>query len=296
MENRLSPVLGVVTVTFNAEPFIDEFMRCCLAQNFVDFRLLVIDNNSSDGSLQAVRSYSDNRIEVLINQKNVGYAVACNQAIEHFKQIGTQDILFINNDTVFGDMLFADLLHARHQHASDAVTPRITYESDPDRNWYAGGRLNYWRGFQGEHIGEGLLNDPTDTVPRITHVAPGCCVLFSMSIFDEVGQFDPAFFVYGEDTDLFIRMRRKGKTLLYHPGIVLEHKVSLSTGGAQSDFSIHYYHRNQIYLIRKHLSVMLMPIQLVVILVKAFTRLIIGLDTPRQFSLRLKGLAAGFKV
>jgi hypothetical protein len=291
-----SLTLGVVSVTFNAEPFIQEFMRCCLAQTLVNFKLLIIDNDSSDGSAAAVQHYNDPRIEVLVNTRNVGYAEACNQAIQYFKNLGTKELLFINNDTTFSDTLFADLILARRQYHADAITPRITYASEPDKNWYAGGRFNYWRGFQGEHLGEGRLNDPNDTLPRFTPVAPGCCVLFSTDVFSTVGNFDPAFFVYAEDTDMFIRMRRQGKTLLYHPGIVLAHKVSLSTGGPQSDFSIHYYHRNQIYLIRKHLSLFWMPFQLIIIVGKAFLRLLLGMDSLRQFGLRMKGSIEGFRV
>lgn len=296
MSANTSLTLGVVSVTFNAEPFIQEFMHCCLAQTYANFKLLIIDNDSKDGSVASVQRYNDPRIEVMVNRRNVGYAEACNQAIQYFIDIGIKELLFINNDTVFGDTLFSELLFARQKYHADAVTPRITYASNQDKNWYAGGRFNYWRGFQGEHLGEGKLNDPEDTLPRFTPVASGCCVLFSLDVFKTIGNFDPSFFVYAEDTDIFIRMGRQGKTLLYHPGIVLAHKISLSTGGSQSDFSIHYYHRNQIYLIRKHLSLFWMPFQLIIIFAKAFLRLLLRMDTLRQFGLRIKGVLYGFKV
>lgn len=291
-----SYTLGVVTVTFNADQFIDEFISCCFAQTHTNFKLLIIDNCSVDSSVRAIKCYDDPRLELLVNTYNVGYAEACNQAIDYFKNLGVAEVLFINNDTRFKDALFASLIITRNNYQADAVTPRIVYASEPSKNWYAGGRFNYWRGFQGEHIGEGLAHNTGDVQPRFTEVAPGCCILFGMHVFNMVGNFDPIFFVYFEDTDLFIRMRKMDKTLLYHPGIVLEHKVSLSTGGPQSDFSIYYYHRNQIYLIRKHLNVCWLPIQLIIIFLKVCIRLILRMDNFRQFRLRIKGIFEGFYI
>jgi GT2 family glycosyltransferase len=288
--------LGVISVTFNAEPFIREFILCSLAQIHVDFLLLIIDNDSRDETVSCVRGYNDPRIHILENRTNVGYAEACNQGIKFFKKLGTKNLLFLNNDTIFPETLFSQLVIARTRYRSDAITPRINYASDPGKNWYAGGKFNYWRGFQGQHLGEGMPCNPLDTLPRYTPVAPGCCVLFSAEIFTKIGIFDPKFFVYGEDTDMFMRMLRKGRTLLYHPGIVLTHKVSLSTGGPQSDFSIHYYHRNQIYLIRKHLHPLWMPVQLILIFGKALLRLLLRKDSFRQFCLRIKGALEGFGV
>jgi len=288
--------LGVVTVIFNSELFIEEFIDCCVAQKFDSFKLLMIDNNSSDGSVLSIQRYKDSRIELVVNDRNVGYAEACNQAIQSFQDVGVSDILFINNDTIFDDMLFFDLMHARQEYDVDAITPRITYASDPNRNWFAGGRFNYWRGFQGEHIGEGQLHNPGDNLPRLIPVASGCCVLFSIDVFKEVGYFDPIFFVYSEDTDFFIRMHKGGKKLLYHPGIVLKHKISLSTGGSQSDFSIRYHHRNQIYLIRKHLSSLAILLQIILISCKILFRLILGMDTWRQCRLRINAMIEGLNV
>jgi len=288
--------LGVVTVTFNAAPFIADFLECCLAQKLQLFELLIIDNASSDRTLEVVESITDGRVNVIANDNNVGYSQACNQAIHYFDKKRISNILFINNDTVFDALLFNGMMLSKEKHRSDAITPRISYADDPSRNWYSGGRLTYWKGFQGEHINEGAKNNESDTTPRKTPCAPGCCVLFDSNVFKRTGLFDPNFFVYGEDTDLFIRMSKIGMSLLYEPNLVIAHKVSLSTGGPQSDFSIHYYHRNQIYLIRKHLGWYHQVTQPLIILTKAIFRLVTLRDKFRHFALRLKGMLEGYRI
>lgn len=285
--------VGVVTVTFNAAGHLQSFLECCLAQQPGDFEMLVIDNSSSDATISMVNDLRDPRVKVLANGVNVGYAAACNQGVRYFAQRGIEEILFINNDTVFGATLFEDLLKQRRAHDAAAVTPRITYFSEPDRNWYAGGRFVFWKGFQGEHIGEGQYHKASDDTPRWTDVAPGCCILFAASVFRRIGLFDESYFVYFEDTDYFLRMKRAGLHLLYAPGITLMHKVSLSTGGPDSDFSIRYYTRNQIYLLRKHFGIATQCVQLFIILAKAVLRLILGIDRPIQTVLRLRAIHEG---
>lgn len=291
------PCLGVVTVTFNAEFYLRPFLACCMAQQLGNFEILVIDNASLDGTLQLLNERGDKRVQVVANATNIGYAAACNQGIRHFAERRVEDILFLNNDTEFGPELFAMLLDRRRAERADAVTPRITYFDDPLRDWYAGGRFVFWKGFQGTHFD--AANCPSRRSPsgaRKVDVAPGCCVLFALDTFKKIGLFDPAYFVYFEDTDLFWRMHRAGLRLLYLPGVVIAHKISLSTGGSQSDFSIRYHQRNQVYAIRKHFRRGWVAAQLVILFLKATLRAMLTLDELRQYRLRLRAMREGFSV
>ena len=290
------PSLGVVTVTFNAEAYLQAFLACCLTQQPDDFELLVIDNASSDGTLDIVRQIGDARIHVLANSDNIGYAAACNQGVRHFAQLGIDEILFINNDTEFDSGLFATLVSQRRAYQANAVTPRITYFDDAERDWYAGGRFVFWKGFQGAHLHGGNRRSNAPQTPHWTEVAPGCCVLFTLDTFEQIGLFVPTYFVYFEDTDFFLRMRRAGLRLLYLPETVVAHKISLATGGPQSDFSIRYYQRNQIYALRKHFSPAVILTQLPLLFAKATLRRLLGRDDTRQYLLRLRGMREGLSL
>lgn len=292
----LTRKLGVVTVTYNAADFLQEFLDCCMAQTFDNFELLVIDNASSDRTFEVLSDVVDARVTVVRNEHNIGYAAACNQGVQYFREHEDSDILFINNDTEFGSNLFQSLRELRACHNADAITPRISYAKDTNINWYAGGRFTFWKGFQGEHLGIGKQHDPSDTQPRWTPVAPGCCVMITSTTFEKIGFFDGNYFVYFEDTDYFIRMQRAGLRLLYAPGISVAHKVSLSTGGPQSDFSIRYYQRNQIYILRQHFGLITVVLQIALIVLKATFRLLTFRDTFNQYALRLSSISEGLKM
>lgn len=288
--------LGIITVTFNANNFINPFLECCLNQEYEDFKLIIIDNASTDSTINVIQKIIDPRVNLIINNSNIGYSAACNQGIKILFELEINQILLINNDTEFECTLFGDLIEQRKLLNAGAITPRIVYFNDTNRNWYAGGAFQFWKGFQGKHIGEGKLNVSKNQAPFSTEVAPGCCILFSSSVFESIGLFDETYFVYFEDTDFFLRMKYANLSLFYAPNIVLKHKVSLSTGGSQSQFSIRFYQRNQIYLIRKHFNKITIAYQILVILLKTFIRLAICKDKFWQTKLKLKSMIEGFML
>ena len=288
--------LGVVTVTYNAATFIKPFLDCCLSQNYHNFRLIIIDNNSIDNTLELINNYSDKRIVVIINKDNIGYAAACNQGIDYLTKRDIPECLFINNDTEFDSNLFESLISSRRHFNANAITPRITYFDDPDKNWFAGGKIVFWRGFQGKHIGEGFKNNPLKVRPKWIEVASGCCVLFTLETFKKVGYFDPNYFVYFEDTDYFLRMNKLKLKLLYDPKISIKHKISKSTGGEKSDFSLKYYHRNQVYILRKNYHSVFLCIQIPIIVIKILARFLLRMDSYKQFRLRLSSISGGMKM
>jgi GT2 family glycosyltransferase len=291
-----APRLGVITVTYNAAAFLRPFLACCLAQTCKDFELLVVDNASVDKTLAIMSEVTDARVQLLRNERNLGYPAACNQGAHHFLDRGVSDILFINNDTEFDPGLFEGLLTLRALHGADAITPRITFAQDTNINWYAGGRLTFWKGFQGEMLGEGRPNDPSDIEARWTPVATGCCLMAAAATLKRIGTFDENYFVYFEDTDYSIRMKRAGLRLLYASALTVAHKVSQSTGGPLSKFSIRYYQRNQIYCLRKHFSWWIVTLQLALLFFKATARMLTRRDTFDNYLLRLRSTVEGMKI
>jgi GT2 family glycosyltransferase len=71
-------------------------------------------------------------------------------------------------------------------------------------------------------------------------------------VFDKVGMMDERYFVYYDDTDFVYRCLKQSFQLIYLGNAELRHKVSSSTGGGSSDFSVYYYNRNRLFFIRKN--------------------------------------------
>jgi len=287
--------IGIVTVTFNSEKVLRPFLRCCLAQRHADCRLLVVDNASSDGTRQIISEFNERDFDVILNDANVGFAAASNQGIRHFLRLGFERILLLNNDTEFGPTLVADLDRLLAAHQGRVITPRITFHDRPDLNWYCGGRLVLLRGVTGFHDRYRMPNRPEACEVRAVEYAPACCLMVDRSVFEEIGVFDERYFVYWEDVDFCMRLKRARVPILYAPGIVVAHKASSLTGGATSDFSIFQYHHNQVYFVRKHFGPLMLAYTVPVMIIKGLLRVALRGDSWQQFRKRLQAMMAGLR-
>ena len=81
-----------------------------------------------------------------------------------------------------------------------------------------------------------------------TDFITGCLMLFDKQVLDEVGFLDESYFLYFEDADFCIRAKKKGVKLYYDPSLVIQHKVSQSTGGSGSSLQQKYQSRNRLKL------------------------------------------------
>jgi len=246
--------IGVVTVTFNSATVLDDFMTSMLAQSHLNFVLYVVDNASTDRSLEVLAAYPDPRVVLIANPENRGVAEGNNQGIDQALKDGCDDVLLLNNDTRFSSELFATMLAAGKRLDADMLVPKMMYHDPEDMIWCAGGRFDALRACKTVHFGDRERDSGQfDTAKRISY-APTCCMLIRRSVFDRIGTMDKNYFVYYDDTDFCMRARERGVSLWYDPDATLYHKVSSLTGGETSDFSVRICTRNKVYFILKHYS------------------------------------------
>lgn len=246
--------IGAVTVTYNSGRVIDGFMESMLRQTYSNFVMYVVDNASSDQTLEQVARYKDTRISLISNKKNLGIAEGNNQGADVALASGCELVLFINNDTEFEPWLLERLITGLKEHACDMIAPKILFYDNQEIIWSAGGGFNPLKGYAGYHYGLGQTDRGQFDVVRNVDHAPACCLLVRKEVFVRIGFMDSRYFVYLDDTDFCYRAKRAGLKLLYLPSAKLLHKVSSLTGGPESAFSVRYRTRNQIYFMLKNLG------------------------------------------
>jgi GT2 family glycosyltransferase len=289
-------MMGVVTVTFNSGKVLDAFLDCCSMQTSTNWRLIVVDNASTD----LTREILDRRLSAWMscvkNADNRGVAEGNNQGIEAALAAGCDRVLLINNDVEFLPTLFADLDAAMTTNRSDALVPRIVYHDNPTVNWFVGGHFEWFWGPDARHDIDRYGGElETKGVRRIQY-APTCCMLVNGTVFATIGLMDKRYFVYWDDTDFCYRMHLAGLELDCDLGIIMSHKVSSLTGGVTSDFFIRYHHRNQIYYVRKHFGTPVFVYTVVMSTLKAVLRVLLRGDTVRQLRLRMRSMGEGMRI
>ena len=288
--------IGAVTVTYNSALVIDGFMSSMLCQTHSNFILYIVDNTSSDQTLERVAQHKDPRVSVMRNQKNVGIAEANNQGTKAALDAGCEAVLFVNNDTEFESFLLEKLAAGMNQHTADMIAPKILFYDGQQVIWSAGGGFSPLKGYAGYHYGLGQIDrGQFDATRRVDH-APACCLLVRKDVFAKIGFMDSRYFVYHDDTDFCYRAKRAGLKLIYLPSASLLHKASSLTGGPESDFSVRYRTRNQIYFMLKHLGLWRTLFYLPAFQARLLLRLISRkIDFP-GFLLREKAFAEGWKL
>lgn len=248
-----SKLVGVVTVTFNSRGVIDDFMKSILKQTCGNFILYVVDNASSDETLNRLAEYNDTRIVSIANQENVGVAEGNNIGIQAALKEGCELVLLINNDTVFDLDLFEKLVKGLEENGCDMVVPKILFFDRPDTIWCAGGYFSVIRGAPA-HCGLGhRADDHRFNQTRMVSHSPTCCMLIKREVFDRVGLMDPNYFAYFDDSDFCWRAHRAGAKLFYLHDAKMLHKVG-SLSKAVSDFNVRFHTRNHVYFVLKNIT------------------------------------------
>ncbi len=247
--------MGVVTVLFNSEDVLPGFFKSLAAQYGIRYKLYVIDNSPTDIGTTISRTMAvEHGIDAVctFNNANVGVAKGNNQGIEMALADNCTHVLLANNDTEFGPPTVLDLWHSLANRSDDAVTAKIHYFEGAKLIWYGGGHINAWT-MRTPHYGDRQVDSGQFDQVQYVDYAPTCFMMLTRKVFDVVGMMDECYFVYGDDTDFVWRMHKKNLRIRFAPNVTVLHKVSTSTGGSFSPFTVYYTNRNRIYFIRKNL-------------------------------------------
>lgn len=250
MDNKI----GIVTILYNSEAVLDDFFESLSHQTFKNFILYIVDNLSPDNSLSRAKSLGekvDFECVYIENDQNFGVAKGNNIGIKAALKDGCNYILLSNNDIVLNSNTIENLLSGIVSYKADLAVPKIYFWNTNKLLWMAGGKFRWLQGTT-LHFGFRQPDSAKFNQLKAIEYAPTCFMLIKSKIFKEIGYMDEVYFVYYDDSDFLWRVRKHHKKLIYVPTSTLYHKVSVSTGGSESSFSIKYSNRNQIFFIKKN--------------------------------------------
>jgi GT2 family glycosyltransferase len=231
------PRVAVIVVNWNGRDVTLECLRSLSALTFPNADLIVVDNASSDGSVEAIRAGYPN-VALLAMPKNLRFAGGNNAGIREALAHGADMVLLLNNDTVVDPDFLTHLVTRMEADPSNGmVAPKIFYFDQTDKIWFAGGIISMWTGTM-KHIGiREVDRGQHDTVGEIAY-ASGCCMLVRADVIRKIGLLDESYHMYTEDADWSMRARRAGYAIVYEPAARVWHKLSVSSGGHLSWYKL----------------------------------------------------------
>ena len=283
--------IAVVIVNYNTL----QHLRACLAtvQSERASEVIVVDNASSDGSVEMVRSEYPS-VTLHANRKNLGYGAAANQAIA---RCTAPYVLLLNADTLVESGGLRKLSAYLDQHLRAAIVgPRLvnshgaqqrswfpfpsryvchTWTTLPQLDAFCGrstrGRLiHYLFGFREQELGTG-----PDMRNRVVPWVLGAAVAVRRAAFKAVGGFDESFFMYFEEVDLCYRLACAGWQVHFTPTTTIVHVGGVSTTQQRAAMMIQFFESEAHFYQRHYSKVLMLQFKLVVGAVM-LARIIVG--------------------
>lgn len=243
----MKKTVGIVIVNYNGENYQNECIQSILDSSYSDYFIIIVDNNSKDNSMQMLKEFNDDRIVSIYEKENWGVAKGNNIGIKKSLELGCEYTLLLNNDTV----LKKDTIQILFEQMSEnkVAVPLILY-NDTDLIWYGGGEFLKYK-CTTKHINQKKEKCSVQYCDYYEY-APTCCMLINNEVFNTIGLMDEKYFMYFDDTDFCMRLKKNGIPIRFCKESEIYHKVSLSTGGDMSKVSIYYQNRNRFYFYNKY--------------------------------------------
>ena len=233
-----TPDVSVIVLNYNGRPWLKPCLDALAAQTGAPaFEVIVVDNASADGSADYVREHFPD-VRVHEAGGNLGFSGGNNAGARLARG---RLLVFLNNDTVAAPDWLRRLAGALDERPGFGFgTSRIVFADNPavvdsagDGYLFAGGAFKRGYGQRADDYAES----------REVFGACGCAMVMKRELFEAVGGFDPAFFIFYEDVDLSYRAQLRGARCWYAADAVVHHAGS-GTMGRQSVRAVYYGQRN----------------------------------------------------
>jgi N-acetylglucosaminyl-diphospho-decaprenol L-rhamnosyltransferase len=259
---------AIVTVTYNSDDVLPDFLASTAAASGTSVEIVVADNDSATAEhLRGVTEAAGARFVAV--GANLGYGAAVNRAVATLDP-DVRWILVSNPDVVLEpDALDRMIATASADPTIGAVGPRLL---EPDGAVYPSARLipslrtglghavfaNVWHD---NPWTKRYRQDGDHTVRRDAGWLSGACVLVRRDVFERLGGFDEAFFMYFEDVDLGWRIGRLGLRNVYEPDAVATHVGGTATQGSSERMRRAHHQSAYRFLAHKYAAWWLWPLR-----------------------------------
>jgi GT2 family glycosyltransferase len=285
----------VILINWNTWKDTVECLESLLRQDYANYRVIVCDNGSTDGSLEHIRAWAQGRerptlsppaalrrfvdppvpkpvtvhvtrpaapaqsdsghgsILVMDVGENAGFCAATNIALRHILSHRMSGYVWmVNNDMVVAPDALSRLVSFAQSHPSAGAIGGgiLDYHVPEVIQIQGGGHVSLWTGFPSATSAAGKKHGaPGTTVDDLDFIAYGC-LLAPLEVIQRVGLLNEEYFLYCEDIDHSLRIRRAGYGLAYDPDALVWHKggASVVYRSARHDF---YMARNTLLIVAR---------------------------------------------
>ena len=238
--------VSIVIPNYNGKHFLEDCLKAVYEQDIKDQEVIVVDNGSTDGSLEYLETFPGVRTIAL--DQNYGFCRAVNEGI---KASESEYVILLNNDTEVDVNFAAELLNAIKSNekffscSSKMVQFHDRTLMDDAGDYYCALGWAFGRGKGGR----------VEKYDQSTEIFAACAgaAIYRKKMLESLGYFDEKHFAYLEDIDIGYRARIHGYKNIYAPKAIVYHVGSGFSGSAHNAFKVKLSSRNSVYLAYKNM-------------------------------------------
>lgn len=248
------PTVAIIVLNYNGLDLLNKCLRSLKQSNYSSYKVLVVDNGSTDGSAEFIARQYPDYVKLQKNQDNLGFSKGNNEAIKLC--FDSDYIVLLNNDTEVEPDWLAELIAVAEKDPTiGALQPKLRSLKDRnmfDHNGAAGGYFDRF----GYTVCRGrvfyTIEKDTGQYDDVREVfwAGGPAILLRRRVLQEVGLLDEDFQAHFEEIDLCWRIRLAGYRILYVPSAVVYHLW----GGTPNSRRVYLNQRNSLFTMIKNYS------------------------------------------
>src|SRR5581483_10435853 len=230
------PDLGIVILNYNTRDLLRDCLRALADTRGVDAEIIVVDNASCDESAAMMRAEFPN-IRLIASEKNGGYAYGNNLALKEFlaRPNPPRALLLLNTDTLVPPDALRGLMDFLDAHPDAGVIGPKLVRADGSldlacRRSFPTPEISFYRMLglsklfpKSRRFGRYNLTYLDENETAQVDSVVGAAMLIRTTALMQAGLLDEAFFMYGEDLDLALRIKQKGWNVYYYPAVQILH-------------------------------------------------------------------------
>lgn len=230
--------LSIIILNYNTKDLTIECINALVDQykqefDKKQFEIILVDNASSDDSLEAIGKLKITGLKIVESKENLGFSKGCNLGA---KNATGEYLLFLNSDTEIKDQGFIKMLDFIKKNENVGILGGALKNENGTSQSSAGKFYNLYNLFLMliglERLG--FLRESPKLTKQVDWVS-GACLMIKRKVFEKIGRFEKELFMYGEDMELCFRARKMGFATYFYPEITLFHK---ERGSSNRTFAI----------------------------------------------------------
>jgi len=212
-------IVSVVIVTWDRRDDLTRAVNSIRKQDYNPIEIIIIDNGSTDGTIEYLKGLSGRNIKYLLLNKNMGTSLTRNIGV---KKSSGKYVLFMDSDAVLHDKhMISKAVKLMESDKKIGSIGAVVYGNEDESEIFVAGSYLDWDGHDSKKSLQPIKKRAYD-VDYIT----SCVALHRKDALKQVGGFDPSFFFFEEDCDLGIRLKKAGWKLVVDPEIKALHLQS----------------------------------------------------------------------